>query len=54
MNSIENFTNEDIVIMRSVKRIMNKDCCLENSEYKKIYTLAQEYLKKNCNHNNTR
>jgi hypothetical protein len=51
MNSNENFTNEDVVIMRSVKRIMNKDCCLENSEYKQIYTLVQEYLKNNCNHN---
>jgi len=51
MNSIENFTDEDIVIMMNVKRIMNKDSCLENSEYKQIYKLVQEYLKKNCNHN---
>lgn len=51
MNSEENFTNEDVIIMRNIKRMMSNDNCLKNSEYKHIYTLVQEYLKKNCNHN---
>lgn len=51
MNSEENFTNEDVIIMRNIKRMMSNDNCLKNSEYKHICTLVQEYLKKNCNHN---
>lgn len=51
MNSDEQFIKEDINIMRNVKQMMNKDNCLEINEYRHIYKLVQEYLKKNCIHN---
>jgi hypothetical protein len=55
MNAMENWNdeeniNEDIIIMRNVKQMMNKETCLKINEYKNIYKLVQEYLKKNCNH----
>jgi hypothetical protein len=49
----EQSQQNDIHIMKNIKLMMDKDICLQsgNEDYKQIYKLSCDYLKKHCKHN---